>query len=269
MADITFLQDVSYGPHERNVVDIFIPDVVKNSRGLILFIHGGGWSNGDKTSHHNDARYFSNLGYITASMNYRFVSTDIDVFDELDDVTSALAKLKSVCGDYGYDLENVILSGVSAGAHLSLMYSYTRLSEAPLMPVATCPYCPPVDCAAPDFLIGLSGEFEDWKYEVLSLCCGCTVTKATLLDVPQQEALKRMSPVSYLKPDCVPTAIFYGGHDELIPIRQTENFIDMMREYGVPGDVVFYENSNHALDKDPDASQQAWDVIEKYAEMYL
>lgn len=267
--EFTVLNDISYGTHERHRVDLFIPENVKSASGLILFIHGGGWVQGDKSVHHSDAQHFCNLGYVSATMNYRYVCEDIDVFGELDDITSALSAIKIKCAEYGFNLEKVLLSGGSAGGHLSLMYAYTRKRKAPVVPVAVCAYCPGTNCAKTDFLCGITGEFEDWKYGVISKACGCKVTKEDFSCEQQQTALRKISPNEYLSADCVPTAVFHGINDELVPIEHTYEFIALLNEKGIKNDLLIFENSNHALDKDPERSTQAKEIIKTYAEKYF
>ncbi len=269
MENTIVLNDISYGSHERHKLDILIPEKPKCTSGIILFIHGGGWIQGDKIGHIDDARHFCNLGYISATMNYRYVSEDITVFDELDDITQALKTIKNECRNHGFNLEKLILSGASAGAHLSLLYAYTRKDEAPVTPVAVCPYCPPVDCSKSDFLMGISGEFEDWKYGVLSKCCGIEINRENLFKPQQQEALKKISPQEYISENCVPTAIFHGRFDELIPFSHIEKFINSLNKNGVKNDLLIYENSGHALDKDPDTALQAKGTLKDYAKMYF
>ncbi len=263
------LNNISYGTHERQKLDVFIPENVKSDLGLILFIHGGGWVEGDKSAHHGDARHFADLGYVTATMNYRYVSEKLDVFDELDDITLALETVKTKCVERGLNVKKLILSGGSAGAHLSLLYAYTRKEEAPVMPVAACVYCPPVNCGKTDFLKGISGEFEDWKYGVISKCCGLKVTKETFCNEQQQNALRRISPEGYLTADCIPTAVFHGKNDELVPIEHTYDFIRLLDEKGIKNDLLIYENSGHALDKDPETALIAKEIIRIYAERYF
>ena len=269
MKNSVVLNDVEYGSHERQRLDILFPERVVNTRGVILFVHGGGWVHGDKSVHTDDAKYFCDKGYISATMNYRFVTEELHVPDILDDVTSALKVIKEKCAEHGYKVDKLILSGGSAGAHIVLLYAYTRRSEAPIEPVAVGAYCPPVDCSKSDFLLGISGEFEDWKYEVLSKVCGVEMTKITFLEEAPQAALKKLSPCEYVTGDCVPTAVFHGRVDELIPFYHAVDYVKLLNEKGVKNDFVIYDNSNHALDKDPDASQKAKDVIESYAKMYL
>ncbi len=269
MAVYNVIKDVSYGEHERQKLDIFIPENVVCNSGVIFFIHGGGWTMGDKSGHHHDCDYFCHYGYICASMNYRYVSDEITVYDELDDITNALDAMKNKCNDFGFKIENIILSGGSAGSHLSLLYAYIRKSEAVVTPVAVCVYCPPVDCAEPDFLMGISGEFEEWKYGVLSQCCGVKITRDTLLNDEQQDALRRISPDEYVSADCVPTAVFQGRNDTIVPFSQVEKFINMLSEIGVANDLLIYENSDHALDKDPDCTDKSRAIIKEYAEKYF
>ena len=269
MDNFTILKDIPYGSHERHKLDIFMPENPKYTSGIILFIHGGGWVQGDKSGQHHDNDFFVKSGYITATMNYRYVDENTSVYDELDDITEALKAIKSECKKYDYNIEKLLLSGGSAGSHLTLLYSYTRTEEAPITPVAVCPYCPPVDCSKPDFLMGISGEFEDWKYGVLSKCCGIEINKENLLNPQQQEALKKISPQEYISENCVPTAIFHGRLDELIPFSHIEKFISLLNEKGVKNDLLIYENSGHALDKDPEVAQQTRIIIQDYADKYF
>ena len=44
---------------------------------------------------------------------------------------------------------------------------------------------------------------------------------------------------------------------------------EMLDGDGIKNDFVIYENSNHALDKDPDKSLESKKIIEEYAEMYF
>lgn len=269
MDNITIYNDITYGNHERHKLDIFVPKNVKSDSGIILFIHGGGWTMGDKSVHHSDCEYFSNLGYICATMNYRYVDENTVVYDELDDITSALKAIKSRCKESGFDIKKAILSGGSAGGHLSLFYAYKRKDEAGIMPVAVCAYCPAVDCTTQDFLLGVDGESEFWKYIVLSRCCGIEINKENLMNPEQQEALRMISPENYISENCVPTAVFHGKQDELVPFNHTLKFINKLNETGIRNNLVIYENSGHALDKDPDAALQARKVFADYAEMYL
>lgn len=267
--DIKTFENVAYGSHERHVLDLYLPQTPKTDSGLILYIHGGGWTSCDRSAHTKDCKFWSEKGYICANMNYRYVDGKITVFDELDDISAALAKIKSLCAEQGLQMNRVLLSGGSAGAHLSLMYAYSKSEQAPILPVSVFCHCPPTHCHRPDFLLGINGEFEGWKYEVLSACCGTTVSKETLLNADVQESLVRMSPISYVTPDVVPTGICHGVQDELVPYEHTLLFLQALGQNGIPHDLLTYPNSGHSLDKDPELETKTKELMEFYLEKYL
>ena len=267
--NITVLENTAYGSHERHVLDLFLPQTPVTDSGFILFIHGGGWTSCDKTAHTADCRYWSEKGYICATMNYRYVDHQLTVFDELNDITEAMKKIKSLCSERGFEQSRVLLSGGSAGAHLSLMYAYTEAERAPLSPAAVFCHCPPTHCHRDDFLLGIRGEFEDWKYGVLSRCCGAAVSKETLLHADVQEKLLRMSPVAYITERVVPTGICHGARDELVPYEHTLLFLEALERNGIPHDLLTYPNSGHAMDKDPEMDIKAKDLMEEYLKKYL
>ena len=54
-----FYKDISYGQHERNKLDYFTPKI-STPTPLVIFIHGGGFTGGDKSINYNDIG-FQNL----------------------------------------------------------------------------------------------------------------------------------------------------------------------------------------------------------------
>jgi arylformamidase len=102
----------AYGADPRQRLD-FTPGVRADAP-LVLFIHGGAWSFGDKRIAAHMARHFHARGYAFASINYRLVP-DVAVEQQADDVAAALASL------IGRARLPVVLIGHSAGAHLAAL----------------------------------------------------------------------------------------------------------------------------------------------------
>lgn len=87
---------------------------------MIVMVHGGGWTRGDKTSAgvvRNKVRYWLPEGYIVVSLNYRMVP-DVDVRAEAEDVARALAYVQAHAQSWGGDVNRVVMMGHSAGGHL-------------------------------------------------------------------------------------------------------------------------------------------------------
>lgn len=117
-----FSADIAYGDDPLQVFDIYLPDSESPSP-LIIYIHGGGFTAGDKAdaaaSQINDA-LAANVAY--ASLNYRLLQ-DVDdegVIKSLNDTKRALQFIRYHAASLNIDKEQIALYGVSAGAGASL-----------------------------------------------------------------------------------------------------------------------------------------------------
>jgi acetyl esterase/lipase len=114
-------QTIAYGSDPKQQLDLWYPADHNNeqSRPLVLFVHGGGWSKGDKGNATGRLKppHYTGQGYVFASINYRLVP-NATVEQQAADVAAAL---KALVGDYkkfGIDTSRVVIMGHSAGAHL-------------------------------------------------------------------------------------------------------------------------------------------------------
>ncbi|MGE3284422.1 MAG: alpha/beta fold hydrolase [Sphingomonadaceae bacterium] len=110
----------SYGGNPRQILDIHVPKGARHAP-LILFVHGGGWSEGAKEmGQGGPPAHFTAQGYAFAALNYRLVP-DATVEDQAADVARALSFLLRNARALGLDGERVILIGHSSGAHLAAL----------------------------------------------------------------------------------------------------------------------------------------------------
>jgi arylformamidase len=103
-------------------LDVYAPNGVKDLP-VILMIHGGGWSIGDKATPDvgtNKATYFTAQGYVYVSINYR-LSPDVQHPAHIQDVAAAVSWVLENIDDYGGDPAQLTLMGHSAGAHLAAL----------------------------------------------------------------------------------------------------------------------------------------------------
>ncbi|MGV8923280.1 MAG: alpha/beta hydrolase [Thermomonas sp.] len=113
------LRDVAYGSDPRQRFDVFLPAQPRNAP-IILMVHGGGWSNGNKDNPgvvENKAMHWLPKGYVLVSTNYR-MRPDTAPLDQARDVALALAKVQQLAPEWHADPSRVVLMGHSAGAHL-------------------------------------------------------------------------------------------------------------------------------------------------------
>lgn len=68
---VQVFKDIKYGNRERNTLDLYIPPIADKGQeqGVVLFLHGGSWTSGDKSSMAEECRTYADKGYLTATMN--------------------------------------------------------------------------------------------------------------------------------------------------------------------------------------------------------
>jgi acetyl esterase/lipase len=116
------LADIAYGEDPRQRFDVYLPATPRNAP-ILLFVHGGGWANGNKDNPgnvENKAAYWLPKGYILVSTNYR-MRPDTAPLDQARDVGRALAAVQKYAPEWGGDGSRVLLMGHSAGAHLAAL----------------------------------------------------------------------------------------------------------------------------------------------------
>ena len=260
--------DMSYGTHERQVVDLCIPYDASGDIGMVLFIHGGAWIAGDKESYTSGMNYgASNLGIATASLNYRYLSEDVDIIDILDDIDAALAKVKQKGAEVGVNINKVLLTGDSAGGHLSLLYAYARKATAPVTPVAVISNSGPTDLYDDNFYhnnaLGDTAAISD----LMSKACGKRFDYADKASAMNE--LYRVSPVAYVSADCVPTVINHGDSDSIVPFSNAGTLDALLTQYGVEHVLNVYKGADHDLGKDDAAKAKADELLFGYIDRFL
>src|SRR5262245_35287531 len=55
-------RDVKYGPADRHLLDVFVPDTASSARPVLIFVHGGGFTTGNKRSNRSEERRVGNAG---------------------------------------------------------------------------------------------------------------------------------------------------------------------------------------------------------------
>ncbi len=106
-------------------MDIYTPETGKNSYPVIVIFHGGGWLINNKSIMDEPAAYLAKHGeYVVCNVNYRLLG-DLDnttkMNEIIEDVMGATLWVKYNIAKYKGDPNQIILTGDSAGGHLTLM----------------------------------------------------------------------------------------------------------------------------------------------------
>ena len=121
--------DLRYGTHERQVLDVYSPTGVSERKPGLIFVHGGGFTDGhrNRTSeiYANVSYFFARHGVVGINMGYR-LADDAQYPEGTRDVASAVKWVRENAGRLGIDTSRIFLMGHSAGAAHVASYAYDR-----------------------------------------------------------------------------------------------------------------------------------------------
>ena len=238
---ITTHRDQPYGrpgsgqpTYARQRFDLYLPAGC-NAGGmpLVVWIHGGGWKNGDKAQVNQAILRLSEEGYAVASINYRLEDLSIHP-KQIHDCKGAVRWLRAHADAYGYDPARVAVGGGSAGGHLAL-------------------------------LLGMSGGVEDLEGNVGGNTAHTGLIRAIIdlygpseLTVFSKNSerfnqahkftlgqLPHASPLTYLTPDDPPILILQGDKDTTVPLEQSQLLDRRYKEAGLVSELHIIPGAGH------------------------
>lgn len=115
--------DVPYGPHERNVLDLWIAKSATPTP-LVVYIHGGGFTGGSKAGASAEmVNGCLDAGVSFMAINYRYRTT-APIQDILRDCARSIQFVRSKARHYNLDPQRIAVYGGSAGAGTSLWLAF-------------------------------------------------------------------------------------------------------------------------------------------------
>ncbi len=120
---------------EKHRLDLFLPAEGRDGWPTLVFVHGGGWTHGDRKlgalgiePMRNLGRFYAARGYGVVVPSYR-LQPGVDWKTQVDDVAAAVAWARENVAAYGGDPDAIALGGHSAGAWLAARVGF---ADAPL-----------------------------------------------------------------------------------------------------------------------------------------
>ncbi|WOE76121.1 alpha/beta hydrolase [Alterisphingorhabdus coralli] len=112
---------IAYGNEPRQTIDLYIPADGSDRRlPTVVFIHGGGWTMGDRRRVQQKPQWFHDQGYAFASIGYQLVP-QVTVEEQMQDISKAIFALRANAKNFNLDPDQIIVIGHSAGAHLAAL----------------------------------------------------------------------------------------------------------------------------------------------------
>ncbi len=243
---------------EKHLLDLFVP--ARPGWPVLVFVHGGGWTSGDKglraggaDIYGNVGRFYAGHGIGVAVISYR-LQPKVAWPEQLADVAHAVAWVHANVPRWGGDPNRIVLSGHSAGAQFA---ARVTLDPAPLAALG-------VPRSAIKGFVSVSGagldltDAESWR---LGQPRGYYETRFRNGD-RTDGWMRDASPVRFIDRHSPPGLVIWAEGDPADLRRQGEVLATALRAAGVPSTTVVVPGSSHTrilltLSRDDTVSAQA------------
>ena len=248
--------------------DLYVPAGLDNSKGqkLVMYIHGGNFSGGDKNDGAYLGKYLASKGYITASVNYSPVSAEsgVSIMDVVEELYGTADSIVKKCEEMGYKLDCMAVSGVYGGGTLSLLYASVSPEKSPV-PVKLV-----FEMTGPTTFDPVRWGYEnDSAVELVNMMTGSSFTVEDIGKDKYVEAYKSISPENFISADHVPVIMAYGIKDKIVPATMSSEYSGMLKKAGVDAVLVEFPKSGHLMALDSNKTKEYYDTVDSYLEKYM
>ncbi len=261
---VIYETDVQYGAAgDRPLkLDVIRPrEESKEPRPAVVWIHGGGWSGGDKSSGLGLLLSFAARGeYVCFSVGYRLTG-EAKWPAQIHDCKAAIRWIKANATKYNVDPKRIGVWGGSAGGHLvSLLGTSADVKELEGnngSPDQSSRVACVVDfCGPSDFPNFFKAKNDGGARRPIAGLLGGTVEEK------QAEAVAA-SPVTYVTKDDAPILIVHGTNDFLVPIAQAETLYDAAKKAGVEATFIKMNGGGHGIGG-PEVTRRVTAFLDKH-----
>ena len=203
-------------------LDLAKPKKASSSpRPAIVFVHGGGWTGGDKRAANfiGPAIQYAGKGYVTVSVNYRL---DREILPCVHDVKCAVRWLRAHAKKYNIDPERIGAYGNSAGAHLVTMLAISHT----------------------DPTLEGDGPWQDFSSAVQAVAASATPTLPRF-GRGSDKVKKLVAPMTYVSADSPPMLLFHDESDRTVPIINSDGFVKALKNAGAK-DITYKRYTNNS-----------------------
>lgn len=209
-------EKIAFG-NDKNQYFLFYEPVHLVSDKILVWVHGGGWNAGDPD-------YFDFVGQCVSKTGYRFVSLGYRLSPkfkypcQIADVCAGYQAAVSWLNEKGIDPSRIIVSGPSAGAHLSSILCYSRQVQEEYG----------VDTSNIIGFIGVGGPYRFSEKQSLAVKLLLNQLFSKGYDRSQGE------PWSLMTKSRIPMLLIQSRHDGLIDFSCAEEFFEKAERLGIP-----------------------------------
>ena len=243
--------DVVYGTWQDQPLHLLVYKPKSATPGqsapILLYIHGGGFTMGDRFESGSNLRWFTDRGWLAVSIDYTLSSVDRHLWDTTtSQVGCAMAWTAANAARLGGDPARISLLGSSAGGNLAINAAYLanagRLESScggtvPRVSAVSALY-PPVDLAAA--WVSRVPAISDMARQFNTYYVGGS---------PEQfpDRYRFVASATHISVAAPPTLVVLGDNDHLVPPDATDRFAQQARNAGIDIENIRFPYGDHAF----------------------
>ena len=265
--------DLSYGNGAANKFDLYVPaDNSKETYGLVVYLHAGGFTSGDKSDDAEMLKWLCSKGYVAAGINYTLFTEenpDASVYSQSEEIKAAMPYVVEEAEKLGYKLDRMAISGGSAGGCLALIYACRDADTSPVPVRMMFEAVGPGSFYVEDWgIFGLdkSPEAAAGLFGVMS---GQALSPEDITSGAYLDAVKPISADRWVTKNTVPSVLCYGAHDKMQPFAASKPLVAALEENGVDYQYLVAEHSGHGLQNDSKVYMEYLDTVVEYLDKYM
>ena len=224
--DIQITKNISYGEHERNVLDVWRTTTTPSNAPVMLYFHGGSWVFGDKKDQGRPMLHeMVKRGWVVVTANYR-LAPGSPMPAQIEDATRVLSWVKKNIASYGGDPSRVVVSGGSAGGHLAALLCLTTNDETwRPKDVSGVADWSVRGCIPYYGVLEMTGDETHWNGHGKGLM-HLLENRVVKQKYKDNEALyESLSPMHRVTADSPPFLVIQGGNDTLVDVNVARGFV--------------------------------------------
>lgn len=269
--------DLTYGDKPAEKFDLYLPaDKGKENYGLVVYLHAGGFTTGDKADDKSILEWLCSMGYVTAGINYTLFSAenpDANIYTQSEEIKQAMPIVVAEAEKLGYHIDRMAVAGGSAGGTLAMLYAYRDAKDAPVPVKMMFEAVGPSSFYPEDWKsYGLDQDIEDAKVAAAGLfgtMVGTEIKPELFGTEEYEELIKPISGYMWVNENSVPSVIAYGRYDRVCPFDSSAHLKKALEDNNVTHAYFELPNSGHALQNDDKIYRQYMNTVVEYLDKYM
>ena len=233
-ANITYLTANNY----ESKLDIYSRRGATTPQPTVVYFHGGFWAAGSKEGSLMSLIPWMEMGWNVVNVEYRLARV-APAPAAVEDCLCALRYLAAQAKTYNIDVNRLVVTGESAGGHLTLTTAMIPESAGLDRQCAGNTPVPKVAAAINWFGITDVADVIDGPNQA-------NLAVTWLGSLPNKDEIaKRVSPLTYVRPGLPPILTIHGDQDRLVPYNHATRLHEALTKAGVPNQLLTIPKGGH------------------------